>query len=162
MTRYRKRIKGLVRTVRLGLTALLVLFSAAALADDSSGYTVVDGVLLYYSVIPAEMIRAYPRGSAESRMHGGVPDGAHIHHIQIALFDANTNERITDARVTAAVSEPGFPAAMVELEPFAVQGTITYGNYHKFSNLVTYRIDIKVEHPSLGKIVRERFEYRHH
>lgn len=162
MTRYMARLRDFARSTRLWLAALLLLFSGAAFADDSNGLMVADGLLIYYSVIPAEMIRTYPKNSEESRMHGGIPDGRHIHHIQVALFDAKTNERITDAHATATISEPGLAGSTVELEPFSVQGAITYGNYFKFLNLVTYTIEIRVEHSGFAKVVEERFEYRHH
>ena len=67
------RFIGSRRALRQGLTALLVVASGAAYGETSSDYTVVDDVAIYFAVLPAEMLRGFPPGSEEARMHGGVP-----------------------------------------------------------------------------------------
>ena len=42
------------------VAAVLVLFSSTVFAADSSDYRVVDGLTVYYAVLPAEMIRGHP------------------------------------------------------------------------------------------------------
>jgi hypothetical protein len=138
------------------------MFSNAAFATDSSDYKVVDGIAIYYAAIPAEIIRGHPKGHPEAVMHGGVPDGRHVHHLLIALFDGDSLERITDAKVTANISEVGLAPNKLELEPFTVAGALTYGNYFEFSNLATYTIDIEVRRPGSPRAVETRFEYKHH
>jgi hypothetical protein len=146
----------------LTLAAVLLMFTNAAFATDSSDYRVVDGLAIYYAAIPAEIIRGHPKGHPEAVMHGGVPAGKHVHHLMIALFDGNSLERITDAKVTATVSEVGLAPTQLELEPFSIADALTYGNYFEFSNLATYTIDIAVRRPGSSDIVKTRFEYRHH
>ncbi|MFV2034185.1 MAG: hypothetical protein ACC631_03575 [Halocynthiibacter sp.] len=162
MSEYKYRFKQLSRAVMLGIAAILMLGTGTALAADTSDYRVVDGVLIYYAVLPAEMVRAYPKGSPEARMHGGVPGGKHVHHIQVALFDSASNERITDAQVTATISEVGFFGTELKLEPFLVAGYLTYGNYFEFSKLAPYAITIRLEQPASTDVVEVKFEYRHH
>lgn len=146
----------------LALAAVLLLFSSAAFAADSSDYRTVDGLAIYYAVLPAEMIRGHPKGHPEAVMHGGVPAGKHVHHLMIAVFDGKSLERITDAQVTATVGEIGLGRTKIQLEPFTVADALTYGNYFEFSNLATYTIDIEIRRPGSPRAVETRFEYRHH
>lgn len=146
----------------LAQAAVLLLFSSAAFAADSSDYRVVDGLAIYYAVLPAEMIRGHPKEHPEAVMHGGVPAGKHVHHLMIALFDGKSLERITDAQVTATVGEIGLAQTKKQLEPFTVADALTYGNYFEFSNLATYTVAIEVRRPGSPSVIETRFEYRHH
>lgn len=94
-------------------------------------------------------------------MHGGVPDGRHIHHVQIALFDAQTNARISDARVTVTVAEVGLAGRSAELEPFRIGDALTYGDYFEFRKRDLYRIQVRAALPADGRVVEKTFEYRH-
>jgi len=151
-----------VHVAKLGIAAFLLLVSNAAFAADSTGYTTVDGVLIYYAILPAEIVRDFRPGTAEAEMHGGVPGGKHVHHIQVAAFDAETSERITDARVTASVAELGLAGQTIVLEPFLVDDALTYGGYFEFSKLAAYAIDVQIERPGVAAATRTRFDYRHH
>lgn len=119
-------------------------------------------MLIYYAVVPAEIVRTFPPGSAEARMHGGVPGGRHMHHIQVAVLDARTYERIADARVTATITELGFAGQEVVLEPFTVADALTYGAYFEFEKLATYSVDLRIERPGAAQDIETRFDYRHH
>lgn len=144
------------------LAVVFLLFSSAAFAADSSDYRVVDGLAIYYATVPAEVIRGHTKGHPEAVMHGGVPKGKHVHHVMVALFDGESLERITDAQITATVAEPGLAGRQKRLEPFTVADALTYGNYFEFSKLATYTIDIEVRRPGSSRVVKTRFEYRHH
>lgn len=162
MFRYIAQLVARAAALPAGLAASLMLALGPALAADSSDYKVADGLAVYYAVLPAEMIRTYPESSPEGRMHGGVPGGKHVHHIQVALFDVRTNERISDARVTATVAEPGLGGQTISLEPFMVGDALTYGNYFEFSKLADYTVTIGVERTGSNKRSEIGFEYRHH
>lgn len=149
------------RTLRAGIGALLIASPGPALAQTASEFAVVDDVTIYLAVLPAEMLRTYPSGSEESRMHGGVPGGKHVHHVQIALFDAQTNARISDARVTVTVAELGLAGRRAELEPFLVGDALTYGGYFEFQKRDLYQIRVTAELPEVGQVVEKTFEYRH-
>lgn len=150
-----------MRTVRQALAAILLVFSSAAMAQTSSDYAVVDDVAIYYAVLPAEMLRTYPAGSTEALMHGGVPGGKHVHHLQIALFDAKTSARITDAKVAANVAELGLGSIEKTLEPFQVGDAVTYGGYFEFGKRQLYEIQVQVTLPDGGKVIEKTFEYKH-
>ncbi|MCH8167388.1 MAG: hypothetical protein IIC03_05600, partial [Proteobacteria bacterium] len=57
----------------LAQAAAVMLFVSTAVADHSSGYKVVNGLTIYYAVIPAEVLRAYPKGSPEAMAHRSIP-----------------------------------------------------------------------------------------
>ena len=151
-----------IRAIRFGIVAFLLLVSNAAFAADTSGYTTVDGVLIYYAVVPAEIVRTFRPGTSEAEMHGGVPGGKHVHHVQVAAFDAETSERITDARVTASIAELGLAGQAIVLEPFLANDALTYGAYFEFEKLATYSVDVRIERPGAAKVIKARFDYRHH
>lgn len=163
--RFTRRDMLALATGMMGLAAAVtaVLASApGAEAADTSDYVVVGDVLIYFAVVPAELLRAFPKDSSESRMHGGVPKGKHSHHLMVALFDAKTNDRIGDAKVVARISEVGLAATALPLEPFTVQDALTYGNYFEFEKLALYEIGVSVTRPGQRQPVETTFRYRHH
>lgn len=147
--------------LRAGIAAALIASSGAAVAQTTSDFAVVDDVTVYLAVLPAEMLRTFPPGSEESRMHGGVPRGKHVHHVQIALFDAQNNARISDARVTVTVTELGLAGTRAELEPFLVGDALTYGGYFDFQNRELYQIKVRAELPDDNRVIEKTFEYEH-
>lgn len=139
-----------------------VLLSEVSFADDPTGYMSAGGIGVYYAVLPAEMIRGYPKGSPEFEMHGGLPTGEHIHHVMVALFEGETMERITNAEVMASVAEIGLAGTLRKLEPMSIAGAMTYGNYFHLSNLATYRITVEIRQPESTNVIKASFEYKHH
>ena len=143
------------------LIALLLVISSAQVAQSSSDVAIVDNVTIYYAVLPAEMLRSFAPGSEEARMHGGVPGGAHVHHVQIALFDATTGARITDAIVTVEVAEISLGGFERDLEPFQIGDALTYGGYFEFQNRDLYQIRMRATLPDGTRVIETTFEYRH-
>ncbi len=149
-------------TVRVTLAVIAMLIANTALAADTAGQKIVDGIMLYYSVVPAELIRGYAKGQPEAAMHGGAPSGSHAHHVLVALFDKDTLERITDANVTATVQEIGLGSTEKPLEPFTIANALTYGNYFDMPTKTTYHIDVKIRRPGSQEVVDAKFDIRHH
>lgn len=152
---------GPARFLRIGLALLLMVFSEGAYAQTTSDYAVADGVTIYLAVLPAEMVRTYPPGTEESRMHGGVPGGKHVHHVQVALFDARTGDRIVGATVSATVAELGLSGVRQVLEPFSVGDAQTYGGYFEFQRRSIYEVKVSAALPDGGPVVEKTFEYEH-
>ncbi len=146
----------------LASLAVLVSIAGTSFASEPRGYKVVDGTAIYFVVQPAEMIRTYPKGRPEAGMHGGVPSGKHIHHVMVALFDAKSFERITDASVKATVSEIGLAGKTKALEPFTIAKALTYGNYFEMPTQTVYRVKVEVRRPGSRKVIEAKFEYTHH
>ena len=109
------------------------------------------------------MIRqAYQEGEPESAMHGGVPVGVHHHHVMVALFRAESNERITDAKVHATVGEVGLSQKRKDLKPMPIAGQMSYGNYFHMPKNQLYRISLQIRLPGQGRTVESHFDYKHH
>ena len=139
----------------LGVLALIVM------AADKSQPKVVDGIAIYLGVLPSEMIQGHPKGHPEAEMHGGIPAGEHRYHVLIALFDSSSGKRITDAEVTARVSELGLAGPQKKLEPMLIAGTITYGNYFSLPGWGPYRIQARIHRPGSSQVIETEFEYQH-
>jgi len=117
------------------LAGLLLLVPAIVAAG---GYRqVVDGVTIYFGVLPAELVRGHPREHPESGMHGGVPAGEN--HLVIALFEDKTGKRITDAEITATIMGPDRFKLEKKLEPMIIAGAASYGNYFAMLGSGPYR-----------------------
>jgi hypothetical protein len=150
------------RLFALLMAALLIAFAAphAALADDN--YKVVDGLAVYLGVLPAAMVKGHPPGHPEATMHGGVPRGAHEYHLVIAVFDAATGARAENAEVTASVSGLGHVGeSRLNLEPMAIAGTVTYGEFVNLPGNDRYQIGVEIGVPGRNAPVRVDFAYEH-
>ncbi len=146
----------------LALAAGVMLFVGTALADHSSGYKVADGLTIYYAVIPAEMLRAYPKGSPEATAHASIPRGKNVYHLMVGLFEGKSMERITDAQVTARVRETGLGWTKRRLEPATIADALTYCNFFTFGNYAIYTIVIEVRRPGSSAIVTTEFTTTYH
>ncbi len=122
---------------------------------------VVDGVRIYLSVVPGVFFSAFPPGSSEATMHGGVPRGARFKHLMVTLFNASTGKRITNAKVTATVRRVGTsaPGVTKALQPMSWGGYTNYGNYFAMPKGVTYRIDVTVRQPAVRRVIKTAFDY---
>ena len=152
---------GSMRALQQGQAPLRLAFSGVAYGQGPSDYAVDDDVAIYYAVLPAEMLRTYPPGSDEARMHGGVPREKHVHHVQIALFGAETGARITNASLVATINEVGLGGTELALESFQVGDVQTYGNYFEFQKRDLYEIKVRAVLPADGRVITKTFEYRH-
>jgi hypothetical protein len=73
-----------------------------------------EGLVVYFGAMPAEVVRGHPRAHPESQMHGRGHESPGEKHVVIALFDAATGARITDATVSARVVGSAAPARALE------------------------------------------------
>ncbi len=146
----------------LALAAVVMLFVGTALADHSSGYKAADGLTVYYAVIPAAVLGAYPKDSPEAIAHGSIPRGKNAHHLMVAVFEGKSMARITDARVAVRVRETGLGWAKKRLEPMMLYNASTYCNFFTFDNYGLYTIVIEVRRPGSSEVVTTEFEYKRH
>lgn len=142
--------------------AMLALHSAMpAAAQTENGVIVSQGFAFYYAIIPAEMIRGHSKGHPEATMHGGAPSRPHAHHVMVALFNAKTFDRVVDATVTASFGEIGFSRTEKMLEPFVVDGALTYGNYFDLQPGTEYLARIDATIPGRKGPARAEFQFKH-
>ena len=75
-----------------------------ACAEEPSQSVTSYGLTVYFGVMPAAIAEGIVGGS----MHGVQPAAEHNHQLIVAVFNSVTGERVTDASVTAKVTQPGF------------------------------------------------------
>ena len=144
-----------VTRLRWLLAGLLLVVSATVAAG---GYRqVVDGVAVYFGIVPAELVRGHPPEHPEGQMHGGVPAGEN--HIMVALFEDKTGKRITDAEITATITGPDRFKLEKKLEPMTIAGTASYGNYFAMLGSGPYRIALRIRMPGVGHEIRAVFTW---
>jgi hypothetical protein len=145
----------------LGAAAAVCWWAAGAVSAQEVEFAkTVGGLQFYLGVIPAALVRdTYADHHAES-MHGGVPRGARMQHVMVAIFDQERGQRVTDAKVTARVEEPGHFGNEGPLEPMSVAGAVTYGNYFPMTSGRTYEIRVHARIPGAREPVMVVFSYR--
>ncbi len=155
-------IAALKQARTLAVLALGLIFGMARAATVNPDQPIrLDGMELFFGMIPAEILRGHPSDHEERSMHGGVPRGKGVHHLIISLFDSKTKTRITDAVVTGSVTEVGMPTQNRKLEAMLFGGNVSYGNYFAMSNQGPYEIVVDVRRPGGRKTATARFQYRH-
>ncbi len=75
------------RLFGLCLLGLTLLAPMTALGDDVERARTVDGLDIYLGIISVAAIRAQPEHYAGETMHGGIPQGRHMQHVLVTLFD---------------------------------------------------------------------------
>lgn len=142
--------------LRVSIATVALWFMAApASADDYQ--QVVDGVAIYFGIVPAEVVRGHPREHPEGEMHGGVSAGES--HIMVALFDAKTGRRIADAEVSAHITGDRGLTAQKRLDLMVIAGSATYGNYFSMPGSGPYRIEVRIRLPDKAREVRAVFTW---
>lgn len=142
------------------LLALLAL-AGAARADVANEKKVVQGMTFYLGIVPSELVRDAPSGHGERSMHGGTPARPGRYHVMVAVFDAATGERVTDASIEARVAVPGANGQVEALEPMLIVDDLTYGNFFALPAKGPFAVVLRVSRPGLAHPVVVRFEHAH-
>jgi hypothetical protein len=77
----------------------------------------------------------------------------------VALFETKTGARITDAQVGARLVSPSQSAPETKLEPMAIAGAQTYGNYFDMTAGGSYRIDVSIRRPGYAEPIHATFHW---
>jgi hypothetical protein len=152
-----KRARTWAVLIALGFT--FAMAQAATLNPDQP--IQLDGMELFFGLIPAEILRGHPSDHEERSMHGGVPRGKGVYHLIVSVFDAKTSTRIIDAVITGSVTEVGMATQNQILEAMTFGGNVAYGNYFAMSNPGPYEIVVNVRRPGHRKTATARFQYWH-
>lgn len=121
------------------------------------------GLTIDLGVLPAELVQGHSttEGDPEA-MHSGTPAWVGSHHVVVALFDAKTGVRITDARVRAGVGSRSYDHEPDKwLEPMQIAGTTTYGNFFLMPGREVYRIHLQIYRTGSAQPIRADFAYEH-
>jgi cytochrome c5 len=118
----------------------------------------VDGIDIYLGFMPAQNLRALPKGSPERTMHGGIPKGSGYYHANVSLFDEKSRAPIDDARVQMHFHLPGLTSVAIELEPMVI-GAGSYGNYIRPQPKASTVITLRIQRPRVTRTVEAKFEH---
>lgn len=123
----------------------------------------VDGITIYLGVVPAEIVQGHPVTPGDVQaLHGGTPGSRNSHHVVVALFDAKTGARITDARVGA-----GFGRRVREhqplrdLEPMEINGKMSYGGFFLLRETSGLQVHLEIRRDATSHPVTAVFAYDH-
>jgi len=151
-SRQMKRYLGVVCLVLLVSVAQWIRISTAA---EESRYKTAGGLTVYFGVMPAEIVKGHPA------MHGGTPRGAPQYHVVVAIFDAVSGARISNAAVAAKVSGLGLSGPVTTLEPMKIADTTTYDTFVNFPGADLYAIELTVRRSGSREPVVVEFKYDH-
>ena len=148
------------------MIALLCISAAAGCSDardlprDSQ---TVGGITIYLGVVRAALVRDHPTRMGDAgALHGGTIEGPNSHHVVVALFDASTGNRISDARVTAGAGDSSYDHAPDrELEPMLDNGVVSYGGFFLMQGHDPYRIHLEIRRARATRPIQAQFVYEH-
>lgn len=161
---FARALRPLTAPLRVATAVTLIamlpgLVKPAVAASDSALSRTVDGMTIYIGVIPSEIAAKHLPSHQEAQMHGGRRSGDRFQHLIVAVYDAKTNQRITDAKVTASVADPGITDKEKPLEPMTIADTLSYGNYFSMTPKGRYLITVSVRRPGVHQPTRAQFDY---
>jgi cytochrome c5 len=151
-------------------SALLYMFNPAGPPKDlpkstqapiSPGivhHKTVGGLDVYLGQMTAESLRAFPAGSPEARMHGGVPSGSGYYHMNVSLFDVATQKQITGATVDLVMEQLGMGSEKKSLEAHTMAGSTSYGGYVRLVPRRDYTFVVRVTRPGSATPVEAQFQ----
>ncbi len=152
---------GLTRALAVIVAIFIGLSAVHVRAAEDAPFKTVDGMVVYFGAVPAEIIKGHPSRHPEQTMHGGSHSGQHEYHLMIAIFDSATGARISDAMVTASVFGLGLAGATKALEPMSIADTVTYGEFFDLPGADLYTIRLTIERPGLGHASKVEFTFDH-
>lgn len=139
------------------LPVALAVLPATAPARHSAQHETADGLEVYIGLLPAPMVQKFPKGSEERRMHGGPGGRGQRYHLVTAIFDSATDQRVERADVRATVAPLGLGGADKRLEPMAVAGAASYGQYFDVPENGRYTVTVTVKRSDQAAPVTARF-----
>lgn len=148
---------GVAAAALVGLCAALIAPGYVGAQAEHLARDTFQGVVFHFGVVPAEMVLAHPPEHPERAMHGGAAKGEK--HLVLALFDAGTRQRISQADVQATVEQLGGPAATKTLQPMNIAEQPSFGGFFHMAPGAAYRIRFQVKRAGYPTAVAE-FEYR--
>lgn len=154
------RVTTVLAAIALGALGLAACDRAKDLPRNTQ---TVDGMRIEIGVVQARAIEGHPvEAQAPSAMHGGVAETSGSHHLTVALFDAKTGERITNARIRVGVGDRSYNHAPEKvLEPMRINDTGTYGGFFRMPGSDVWRIHLEIERPGVARSSEADFAYEH-
>jgi cytochrome c5 len=118
------------------------------------------GMDIYLGRVSAERLRAFPAGSPEAKLHGGIPSGSGYYHVNISVFDAATQVPVQGATVELDIEQTGMGRQPVRIEPITLAGGAGYGGYVRLAPKASYAFTVRIRKPGSGAPVEATFRER--
>ena len=134
--------------------------AATAPARPAGNFKAVGGTEIYLGLLPAEVLRSYPKDSVERTMHGGVPGGAGHYHINVSVVDVASKAPIAGAKVEIKIEDQGISSETATLQPITFNNIPSYGNYIKLRRKTPYLFTVKVQKPGSAHAIEAKFEHQ--
>lgn len=143
------------------LAAGLLVSACSANTDLPRNTQTVGGMTIELGVMPAELVKGHVTAPGEpNALHGGTPPNSFSRHVVVALFDAQSGARITDARIRAGVGDRSYNHAPdTPLEPMQVNGAMSYGNFFLMQGEGLWRIHLEILRPGMSHPLEAEFGY---
>ena len=141
------------------VAAAVFLNAPASARDPERGSSqTVQGLTFAYGIVPPQIVQAHPEQHAEQGMHKGQKTSGGK-HIVLALFDAESGQRVTRAKVVATVSLLGGSTVTKELEAMPIAGQASFGGFFPLGVPGVYRIRFEVARPGNSGLSVAEFEH---
>ena len=134
-------------------TARVTTTGAAAAEFDPR---IVGDTTVHFGAIPVDAIRRNP-AEYPKKAYGTPPPGPDQYYVTIALFDAASGKRISDATVRARVSAASGAGPEKALEPLT--DASTYGNYFAMGGTGPFEIAVRIRRPGMADSIETKFQY---
>jgi hypothetical protein len=152
---------GLNLLKHMAALLLLAQLTVSTPAAETGQVARVDGLDVFYGLVPAEMLTDHPADHVEREMHRGLSRRSGQYHLIVSLFEVETSRRVESAQVSARVFEPGLVPQKKILEPMQIAGTVTYGNFFSMPGPGPYQIEVEVRRHGDSRPVQAVFVYRY-
>jgi hypothetical protein len=124
------------------LATLLLAYAPQAGADHPQLQEHVGDYDVFLGVIPAQRIADFPDLVPHDHP---IKSGTNQYHLELAVIDRRTGQRIDDAEVRVTATALGFNAKRFDLNRMEMAGAVTYCNYVRLQPGDFYRFDMAIE-----------------
>ena len=139
-------------TGKFAIGAAIAFFLATPAMPQSANDFVktADGMTIYLGVLPGAMVKGH------AKMRSGAPNE---YHVVVAIYEAASGTRVSDASVTAQVSGLALAGPIQNLERMEIAGTTTYGGFFRLPGRDLYTVRVEVQRSSSAKRTPVEFRY---
>lgn len=130
-----------------------------AVSGPDANHALAGDLDVFLGIVSAQTLLAFPEGSAERAMHGGVPRGPDYYHVNVSLRNHADQAPVTDAQVAVQIEPAGAGGpqrAFQTLEPIPYEAS--YGNYLQLKRNTPYLITVQVRTPNAAQPLEAHFE----
>ena len=145
--------------IALVSVAFLLVATQVSQASDANLSRTVDGIDIHMGITHSNF-NGTDLSAEKMAMLYGIKGKKH--HITVALFDSESGQRITDAKVVANIGEMGLSSNRKKLKHERFGDTVSYGRDFYLSKEGPYWIDLNINRDGSKQATATRFEWQHY